>query len=114
MAHDQDEREVLIDGTTGKIIGPVPYAAKRLKPTFKAKVGERPQVLRPYRGFLPPPPITNRNPPPGPSADQFAQFLLQSEKIMRRYVRQVQQTNPVLGAIQEILLDQLKKKGKGK
>jgi hypothetical protein len=121
VGDDIDPRDVLIDGTTGEVLGPIPHAAKRLKPTFQAdsRVSDRPgvvrtRVLRPYRGFLPPP-ITIRNPPPpGPSGDQMAQFLLQGEKMLRRYVKQVQKENPVLGAIQEILLDQLRKKGKGK
>lgn len=109
-----DPRDVLIDGATGQVIGPVPHAAKRLKPTFEAKAGERPRVLRSYRGFRPPPAITNRNPPPGPSADQFAAFLAQGEKIMRRYNKEVMKQNPLIGAIGEILLDQLKKKGRKK
>lgn len=109
--------DVLIDGTTGEVIGPVPRKAKQAKPTFTgATTSVQPPVIhttviRKYRGFLAP--ITNRNPPPGPSAEQFMRSVLKaSEKALRVANREVTKRNPLLGIIGDVMLDALKAKGR--
>lgn len=106
---------VLIDGTTGEVIGPIPRSARQAKRTF---IGEtvkrtalvRTRVIRKYRGFRETQPITNRNPPPNPSMDHLEAFMRHTEKAARRLNQKIKQENPILGAIADILLDEFKKK----
>jgi len=109
--------DILIDGTTGEIIGPIPRSAKHAKPTFTGATEPDitlvpTKVIRRYRGFREDAPITIRNPPPGPSADQFAEFLRESEKVLRKLNRRVTHQNPLLGIIGEVMLNALKEKGR--
>jgi len=108
---------VLIDGTTGEIIGPIPRSARQAKPTFQGTTTPstalvRTRVIRRYRGFREPEKITNRNQPSGPSGDQYAALLAALEKGARQVNRHMKKQNPVLGAIADVLLDQFAKQRK--